>query len=57
MFEDTIDFIWRIMLIAALWVLIWRAIEPKTQYLRILRAVLLLLCLSTILAVLKITGR
>jgi hypothetical protein len=51
------DFVLRIILIAALWALIWRLVEPKTQRMRILRAVLLLLCLSAILAVLTITSR
>jgi hypothetical protein len=57
MFGSTTDFMLRIIFIAALWALIWRLVEPKTQHMRILRAVLLLLCLSIILAVLKITGR
>lgn len=57
MFRSTTDFVLRIIFIAALWVLIWRVVEPKTWRLRILRAALLLLCLTAILAVLKITGR
>ncbi len=57
MFGSTTDFALRIILIAALWGLVWRFVEPKTQRMRILRAALLLLCLSAILAVLRITGR
>jgi len=57
MFENTTDTALRIIFIAALWALIWRLVEPKTQRMRILRAALLLLCLSAILAVLTITGR
>jgi hypothetical protein len=57
MLGSTTDFILRIILIAALWTLIWRLVEPKTQRMRILRAALLLLCLSAILAVLTITSR
>ncbi len=57
MFENTTDIALRIIFIAALWALIWRFVEPKTLRMRILRAALLLLCLSAILAVLRITGR
>jgi hypothetical protein len=57
MLGSTTDFILRIILIAAIWALIWRLVEPKTQGMRILRAALLLLCLSAILAVLTITSR
>lgn len=56
MFENTTDIALRIIFIAALWALIWRFVEPKTQRMRILRAALLLLCLTVILAVLRFTG-
>lgn len=56
MYESAIDITLRITLIVALWMLIWRSIKPKTQRLRILRAVLLLLCLTAVLAMLKIAG-
>lgn len=56
MFENTTDIALRIIFIAALWALIWRFVEPKTQRMRILRAALLLLCLTAILAVLRFTG-
>ena len=56
MLGSTADFFLRMIFIAALWGLIWQIIEPKTWRLRILRAALLLLCLTAILAVLRITG-
>jgi hypothetical protein len=56
MFENTTDIALRIIFIAALWALIWRFVEPKTQRMRILRAALLLLCLTVILAVLRFTS-
>ena len=50
-------FILRICLLAACWAFIWRLIEPRTQFLRILRAALLLLGFLGILAVLRFTGQ
>jgi len=56
MFGNIIFFVLRIWLIAALWGFIWRAVEPRTQLMRILRAALLLIGLLGILAVLRIMG-
>ena len=56
MFRNILSFILRILLIAVLWAFIWRLVEPKTQLMRILRAVLLVLGLLVILAVLRVTG-
>jgi lipoprotein signal peptidase len=52
----SISFILRITIIVAIWILIWRSIEPRTQSARILRAALLLLSLLTVLAVIRIAG-
>ena len=52
-----ISFLLRIGLIAGIWVLIWRLVEPRTQLMRVLRAALLLLGLLAILAVIRITGQ
>lgn len=57
MLRNILCFVLRIGLIAALWALIWRFVEPRTQLMRILRAALLLVCLLVMLAVLRITGQ
>jgi len=57
MFTDFISFILRISLIVALWVFVWKILEPRTQLMRILRAAVLLLGLLGILVVLRMTGR
>ncbi len=57
MFTDFISFILRISLIAALWVFVWKLLEPRTQLMRILRAAVLLLGLLGLLVVLRMTGR
>ena len=57
MFTDFISFILRILLIVALWVFVWKILEPRTQLMRILRAVVLLLGLLGVLVVLRMTGR
>ena len=57
MFRSIVFFVLRILLIAALWAFVWKFIEPKTQLMRVLRAVLLVLGLLVILAMLKITGQ
>jgi len=54
--RNVISFLLRIGLIAGLWALIWRLVEPRTQLMRILRAALLLLGLLAVLAVIRITG-
>jgi hypothetical protein len=56
MFGSIISFLLRMGLIAALWVFVWRLVEPRTQLMRILRAAVLLAGLLGILAVLRITG-
>jgi len=57
MFAKTLLIVLRIWLIAAVWILIWRFVEPKTQTMRVLRAALLLVCLLVILAAVRITGQ
>ena len=57
MFRDIAFFVLRISLIAALWAFVWKFIEPKTQFMRVLRAALLVLGLLAILAMLKVTGQ
>jgi len=57
MVRNLIFFLLRIGLIAGLWVLIWRLVEPRTQLMRILRATLLVLGLLAVLAVIRFTGR
>jgi len=56
MTRNMISFLLRIGLIAGLWALIWRLVEPRTQLMRIVRAALLLLGLLAVLAVIRITG-
>ena len=46
----------RISLIAAIWLLVWRLIRPRTQLMRILRAAFLLACLLVVLALLRVTA-
>lgn len=57
MVGKVISFLLRIGLIAGIWALIWRLVEPRTQLMRVLRAALLLLGLLAVLAVIRITGR
>jgi len=56
MLEDILSFVLRIGLVVALWVFVWRFVEPRTQLMRLLRAALLVVGLLGIWAVLKITG-
>ena len=57
MFRSIVFFVLRISLIAMFWAFVWRFVEPKTQFMRIIRAALLVLGLLVILAMLKITGQ
>lgn len=57
MFRDIVLFVLRISLIAMLWAFVWRFVEPKTQFMRVIRATLLVLGLLAILAMLRITGQ
>jgi hypothetical protein len=56
MMGEKVLFILRLLLIAAVWVFVWRLVQPKTQAMRILRAALLILALLTVLAVTRVTG-
>ncbi len=56
MLKSMLSFFLRMGLVAAMWLFVWRLIEPKTQLMRILRAALLLLGLLGILAVMRVTG-
>jgi hypothetical protein len=57
MFRSLLSLFLRFGLIAAIWALTWRLVEPRTQLMRILRAALLLCALLCVLAVLKMTGQ
>ena len=57
MFGNVISLVLRMLLIAALWAFVWRIVEPKTQFMRVLRAALLLVGLLVVLAVLRISGQ
>jgi len=46
----------RISLIVTVCAFIWRYVQPRTQFMRILRAALLMLGLLAVLAVVRITG-
>lgn len=56
MFHTIISFILRVGLIVAFWASVWGFIKPTTQFMRIVRAVLLVLGLLGILAVVRGTG-
>jgi hypothetical protein len=56
MIANIISYVIRICLIASLWILVWKCIEPKTQLTRILRAAVLVLGLLAVLALTKING-
>lgn len=57
MFTDIVLFVLRLSLIAMFWAFVWRFVEPKTQFMRVIRAALLVLGLLAILAMLRITGQ
>ena len=56
MFGDIISFVLRILLIASLWLFVWRFVKPRTKLMRVLRAALLVLVLFAVLTALKVTG-
>jgi hypothetical protein len=56
MLGGVLSLLLRICLIAALWAFVWCLIEPRTQFMRILRAALLVLGLLGILAAIRTTG-
>jgi hypothetical protein len=56
MFGNILHFTLRLFLVIAVFSFVWRFIEPKTQLMRILRAVVLLLALLGTLAVIKVVG-
>ncbi len=56
MFMSLAHFVLRLTLIATIWALIWRYMEPKTQLMRILRAALLVLGMLGVLALMRITS-
>ena len=51
---DLLTIILRSALIFVVWVLIWRVIQPKTIFLRVLRAAVLVLCLFVVLMAIKL---
>ena len=56
MLREVVPFLLRVALMVAISLLIWRSVQPKTQFRRVLRAALLLLTLLGVLAVVRITG-
>lgn len=56
MLTDFILFILRLLLIIALWIFVWKIVEPRTQFLRILRVALLLVSFLGILTALRIAA-
>ena len=46
----------RAVLVAAVWVFIWRLIEPRTQFLRVLRLAVFVVCLLLVLAAMRLVG-
>lgn len=56
MLGSMVSFVLRLGLIAAFWVFVWRYVEPRTQAMRILRAVLLVFGLLGVMAALKLSG-
>ncbi|MBP8303540.1 MAG: hypothetical protein KBE04_05365 [Phycisphaerae bacterium] len=46
----------RAILVAAVWVLVWRFIEPRTQLLRVLRLAVFVACLLVVLAAMRLAG-
>jgi hypothetical protein len=56
MFRNILLFVSRLLLIVAVLGFVWRFVEPRTQLMRILRAVLLLLALLGVLAVVRVVG-
>jgi len=56
MFGGILSFFSRLLLVAAIFGIVWRFVEPRTQLMRILRAALLLLALLGTLAVIRIFG-
>ena len=56
MLGDIISFVLRIMLVVALWLFVWRFIEPRTQLMRVFRAALFVLFLLGVLVVLRVSG-
>ena len=56
MLGDIISFILRILLVVALWLFVWRFVEPRTQLMRVFRAALLVLFFLVVLVVLRVSG-
>ena len=53
---DLIQFVLRLLLTAAICGFVWTLVKPTTQSMRIVRAVLLVLCLLVALAAMRGTG-
>jgi membrane-bound ClpP family serine protease len=56
MFGDIIPFILRILLIVSIWLFVWRFVRPRTQFMRVIRAALLVLVLLAALVVMRASG-
>lgn len=56
MLGDIISFILRISLIVAIWLFVWRFVKPRTQFMRVIRAALLVLVLLAALAAMRASG-
>ena len=46
----------RAVLVVAVWAFIWRLIEPRTQFLRVLRLAVFVVCLLLVLAAMRLVG-
>ena len=53
---DFLTFVLRILLIAVLWLFVWRHVKPTSQLMRVLRAALLVIVLLAVLTAIRITG-
>jgi membrane-bound ClpP family serine protease len=57
MLEHFLSFALRVWLMVGLWALIWWFVKPSTQFMRIIRAALIVVGFLGVLVVLKIAGQ
>ena len=55
MLVESITFVLRICLLSIVWFTTWKYIEPKTQFMRILRVTVLVLVLLVIMVMVRLT--
>ncbi len=56
MLLDMLLFVLRLLLTTAICGFVWTVVKPRTQFMRIMRAALLVLCLFAVLLVLRGSG-